>query len=724
MITNSGDHERSVTARWSREGLEVAVRHLIGPWVLILILAGNALAWTDVAGQLGDGAAGLLKATGGGSPGPVGRGRLALPRELTLPEHDNATLRRMRAEHGPNWLGPTQPLAAEIDGLWAWTLAGERVWRATIRAAAARALRVRFEDFSAQGSVWLYGDEWNGPPVGPYRQAGPHGDGSFWSKFVFSDTVTVEYVPDDAATASESVPFRVRSVARIVDEKFPIPSGQGKARGLQPRAIAGCHLDVSCYPGLQKRDQPSVARLYITNADATTTCTGFLINPKYRSDRHLLFLTAGHCIGTEEEAREASFLWNYQTETCYGNPDWRQWAESLAYTYGATLVVSKQDRYDDFALLTLSKADVRAVTGWWAEGWTPTALRTGDRVSSVGHPDGTHKRAAFGQVLRETWEGLSSLGFGTIQWRLGTTEPGSSGSPVFRRAGDDRRVVGIVSGSNGSGLDDESPWGPYCDAALRTSFNRFDHIYETIEPYLESEGRLSTQLELPDSPVTDDDHSDHPERATQLSVGSSTSGRIERAGDIDFFRVGASQRTAVRIFTSGTLDTVGSLRDNSGGVVSEDDDSGESLNFLIEATLERGTSYVQVGAFGGGTGVYTLHLEQAGRVADGVYQPLKGWLVSPGRVQFYLHGASSSLVGGCANWRVTINNNTYEFHASKWQWRSGPGGAWADIPGTTRVGRQICPYSPSQSGEYRMVGEISINGERGKYASENAMRWP
>ena len=698
---------------------------MVGSWVVVFLLAGGGLAWADVAGQPGVGVARLPRAAVRNSPEPVGRGRLTLPEELTLPEYDDAALGRMQTEHGPNWLGPTQPLPAEIDGLWAWTQAGGRVWRATIRATSARALRVRFEDFNAQGSVWLYGDEWNGSPVGPYRHAGPHGDGSFWSKFVFSDTVTVEYVPDDAATTLESVPFRIHSVARIVDEKFPVPSGQGKAHGLQPRAIAGCHLDVSCYPGLQKRDQPSVARLYFTNADATGTCTGFLINPKYRSDRHLLFLTAGHCISTEEEARDASLLWNYQTEECYGNPDWREWAESLSYTYGATLVVAKNDRFDDFALLALSKADVRAVTGWWAEGWDLAALRTGDRVSSVGHPDGSHKRAAFGQVLRKGWEGLSSLGFGTIQWRLGTTEPGSSGSPVFRGLANDRRVVGIVTGSNGSGLDNGSPWGPYCDAALRTSFNRFDHIYKTIGPYLEIEGRLSTQLELPDSPATGDDHSDHPEMATLLSVGSSASGRIERAGDVDFFRVGVSQKTAVRIFTTGPLDTVGSLRDSSGGVVSEDDDSGESLNFLIEATLESGTSYVRVGAFGNGTGVYTLHSERAGRVERAAaYQPLKGWLVSPGRVEFRLHGASSSLAGGCANWRVTINNNSYEFHASKWQWRSGSGGAWTDIPGTTRVGRQICPYSPSQPGEYRMVGEISINGERAKYASENIMVWP
>ena len=632
----------------------------------------------------------------------------------------------MRAEHGPNWLGPTQPLPAESDGLWAWTQDGKQVWRTTIRASGARALRVRFKNFNANGSVWLYGDEWNGSPVGPYRHAGPHSDGSFWSEFVFSDTVTVEYLPDDAGTASESVPFLIHSVARIVDRNFPVPGRQGKAGGLQPRAIAGCHLDVSCYPDLQNRDQPSVARLYITNADGTSTCTGFLINPKYSSDNHLLFLTAAHCISTHEEAQDVSFLWNYQTEECYGNPDWEQWAEPLVYTYGASLVVSKEDRYDDFALLALSKTDVRAVTEWWAEGWTTTQVRTGDEVYTVTHPDGSFKRAAFGKTVNHGWNNLSSLGFLTIQWRLGGTEPGSSGGPVFRGTGEARRVVGIITGSNPSVVDDGSPWGPYCDADLRVAFNRLDHIYDTIEPYLKSEQRLLTKLETPDSGATEDGPSDQLKRATQLPVGSSALGRIERAGDVDYYRLDVSQRTPVRIFTTGSLDTIGSLRDSSDQVVSEDDDSGESRNFLIEATLELGTSYVRVGAFAGGTGVYTLHSERADKVEGaGSYPPLTGWLVSPGRVQFRLHGASSSLIGGCANWgRVTINNNSYEIHTSKWQRRSGPGGMWSDIPGTARVGPQICPYSPSQLGEYRMVGEISINGERGKYASENIIKWP
>ena len=60
-------------------------------------------------------------------------------------------------------------------------------------------------------------------------------------------------------------------------------------------------------------------------------------------------------------------------------------------------------------------------------------------------------------------------------------------------------------------------------------------------------------------------------------------------------------------------------------------DSGDSLNFLMLATLEPGTTYVRVGAFSSDTGVYTLHVERVDRV-EGVaeYRPLKGWIVSPG----------------------------------------------------------------------------------------------
>lgn len=453
---------------------------------IVLVL----LSWTwsslaaEVHSQAGSGGRKRQDESAGETaiPRPPGRGHLAPPEEITLPDIDLDTARR------PDWLGPTQPLPPRIEGTWTWTQQGERVWRVKIRSLRAQALRVRFENFSIQGSVWLYGNEWSGPYLGPYTGAGPHGTGSFWSEFVFAETVTVEYVSGKPSSTPDRIPFRIHSVAQIVDKNFPIPGGRAKTQGVLPQStIAGCHLDVSCYPSLQKRDQPSVAKLYITRENATSSCTGFLINPKFESDRHLLLLTAGHCIGTQEEAQAVSFLWNYQTEACYGNPNWREWSQPLDFTYGADLVVSIDDQDDDFALLKLNQDDVSEVTGWTSEGWDTSLVRPGQQLSTVGHPDGSFKRTAFGQAINHGWNSTSRQ---AIQWRLGTTEPGSSGSPVLRGTGDDRWVVGIMTGGNEPDDGAESIWGPYCHPGHRAVFNRLSHIWETIEPYMESESEL------------------------------------------------------------------------------------------------------------------------------------------------------------------------------------------------------------------------------------------
>lgn len=55
-------------------------------------------------------------------------------------------------------------------------------------------------------------------------------------------------------------------------------------------------------------------------------------------------------------------------------------------------------------------------------------------------------------------------------------------------------------------------------------------------------------------------------------------------------------------------------------------------------------------------------------------------------------------------------------HTSKWQRRAAAGSAWEDIPGTEETG-QVCPLSPEEPGDYRMIIDGTINGERGLYRS-------
>ena len=96
------------------------------------------------------------------------------------------------------------------------------------------------------------------------------------------------------------------------------------------------------------------------------------------------------------------------------------------------------------------------------------------------------------------------------------------------------------------------------------------------------------------------------------------------------------------------------------------------------------------------------------------YVPLEMLSVSPGEVRF---GTISANGGGCIGLEdATIDGTDYTIAHSKWQVRVSSDAEWADIKGTEMIGK-ICSYTPFTPGEYRMVTEIIIGGETGKYAS-------
>ena len=98
------------------------------------------------------------------------------------------------------------------------------------------------------------------------------------------------------------------------------------------------------------------------------------------------------------------------------------------------------------------------------------------------------------------------------------------------------------------------------------------------------------------------------------------------------------------------------------------------------------------------------------------YTPLTGLRVSAGRIQY---GFFST--GGCISLtNFTLNGVTYTVHDSKWQRRSAAGSPWEDVAGTERQG-EVCAYTPTSAGEYRLVAEVTIGDTRGRYSSENTI---
>ena len=67
--------------------------------------------------------------------------------------------------------------------------------------------------------------------------------------------------------------------------------------------------------------------------------------------------------------------------------------------------------------------------------------------------------------------------------------------------------------------------------------------------------------------------------------------------------------------------------------------------------------------------------------------------------------------------------DTLTVHYSVWQTRTDMDSPWMNIE-DTRVMYDACPYDPDVAGEYRLVGDITLNGDRSFRRSENEFTIP
>ena len=111
--------------------------------------------------------------------------------------------------------------------------------------------------------------------------------------------------------------------------------------------------------------------------------------------------------------------------------------------------------------------------------------------------------------------------------------------------------------------------------------------------------------------------------ATPLIFDSPLGGRIDPAGDIDYFRVRVTTAGELTVETTGSTDTVGRLEDDSGSTLVTNDDGGAGTNFKIVHDVTAGTYYIRVASwrFSRRIGDYTL---QAGMDSTDVNVDVNG----------------------------------------------------------------------------------------------------
>ena len=216
-----------------------------------------------------------------------------------------------------------------------------------------------------------------------------------------------------------------------------------------------CNIDINCPQGAVWHNDADAVAMILLDA-ATRWCTGSLINNTFR-DFKAYFLTAFHCIdisgddilSNTEKSNVTNWLFRfrYESQTCGGGE-----GTNFITFNGANFRAAYQP--SDMTLLELStKPTIENCLRFagWSRSTSAASSGTG-----IHHPSGDVKKISIDNNTLTTnnstinWSGGTSSPSNShwvVGFDQGTTEGGSSGSPIFDQ---NHRIVGqLHGGANG-----------------------------------------------------------------------------------------------------------------------------------------------------------------------------------------------------------------------------------------------------------------------------------
>ena len=410
-------------------------------------------------------------------------------------------------------------------------------------------------------------------------------DEFYWSPQAFGDSIGVE-IRLPKANLTQHVTLELLTIAH----RYQTPN-TSVINALE----CSNHDEIQCAIDsgeMSESNARAALRLIYESEGSSYTCSGTLLNVSGDGEDVYIpyIITASHCISTEDEASSVIAFWNYQAESCAGGAT----SSDFSLTFGGADLLISVESYDQSLIRLRGDAPSGAsFSGWWA-----TDVRSNVTGTGAHHPDGDHKKFFSGTTQRNVNVNVCDeddnciLVIDAIEMRMdnGASEGGSSGAGlrVYNQELNDDLFVGVISGSDSE-----------CENSL-TYFGEFRHFYDFITTWFDP---------VAPPPENEDDHGNSTETATLVELVSTTEGEIEEAGDVDYFEVVVDRRGTIQVYTSGSLDTIGQLTSDELGVDITDDDSGDSLNFLLSTDVEPGTYFISVEGYEDATGNYTLHVE-------------------------------------------------------------------------------------------------------------------
>ncbi len=358
---------------------------------------------------------------------------------LVLPQLDNDVL-KARYQHNTKNTSNKFAEAREVhanpkeNGIWEATKSGQMVWRFAIKSPTAYSLNLGFTQFHLPQSaeLFIYNTQ-KTEILGPFSAKDNDDHRQLWTPIISGDEIIVEL----QMNANDREDFDL--VLSRVNHDF---------KNLRKNLQSGsCNLDVVCgaadgYAIVDNyRDIISSVGAYSYNG--TDQCSGVLLN-NTRNDCTPYFLTAGHCGVSDVNSPSVVVYWNYENSFC--RPPFSQQSgqpgNGSRTDFNTGSVVRALWGISDFTLIELDDP-INPEHNLFFAGWS-RQLELPDSSVCIHHPGVEEKRISFEfDKLFYDPTGSDTTHILVQDWDIGTTEGGSSGSPLFNTQ---KQVVGQLEG--------------------------------------------------------------------------------------------------------------------------------------------------------------------------------------------------------------------------------------------------------------------------------------